>query len=607
MAKILSETERRLQKKLIPLNIFVCLLALVAAVSLIITPFIKLDVGKILGSETVMQFAEEKLEEMVKDSGEVPEGQVDYTPVISSVVKNVMSEAEGDVSLTTLTLFKAAIAKGSKSEVLMEQVFYTGLVDKLIDSVAEAVANVLDTPEGKTVVQEAMVLAITTQVAQNLPENITVNQQKLSELTNTLLTIDGKDRVGAEEVVTQFVNGMDGLFGDGYDIGESKENIKNYVMDLYDDTVTELEGKEQGFSVEAMICVAVSKNTDLGNFNLGELISGMLPKNDEEKPAAAINYTVAEGEEEGEPDLPSEGEEPSPIPPETGSTDGGSALVCTTYPELMDAMGLGKDDVEALKEDLKVALRGMVDDYVGGYAQYIDKYWYALFAPLLFVLPWVILFLFSFFHMLAKNKRFMMWYVKLYSWLPCIACGVVPLIAPLVAPKLFALLGIELAAEQSSLILTVLGGISTLTWISGGCYLMLWLVSVFWAFPIKHKIRKERKLCKQAMKNGTYSYDNYSDYGSYGGKGKKKGKKGKRGDVYAPDAYGSSYGSGYGYGDSYGSDYGSGYGGGYGSSYGGYDDGGFDDDYDYDSFGYPPYDPYGSSYGSIYDDDDDDY
>ena len=38
-------------------------------------------------------------------------------------------------------------------------------------------------------------------------------------------------------------------------------------------------------------------------------------------------------------------------------------------------------------------------------------------------------------------------------------------------------------------IAAVLGAVSTLTWISGGCWVLLWLVSIFWAFPIKRKIR----------------------------------------------------------------------------------------------------------------------
>ena len=39
-------------------------------------------------------------------------------------------------------------------------------------------------------------------------------------------------------------------------------------------------------------------------------------------------------------------------------------------------------------------------------------------------------------------------------------------------------------------IAAALGAISTLAWVSGVCYLLLWFVSIFWAFPIKHRIRQ---------------------------------------------------------------------------------------------------------------------
>lgn len=45
--RLYSDEEKRLQRKLIPLNLIVALLALVAAISLIITPLLKIDIGKL--------------------------------------------------------------------------------------------------------------------------------------------------------------------------------------------------------------------------------------------------------------------------------------------------------------------------------------------------------------------------------------------------------------------------------------------------------------------------------------------------------------------------------------------------------------------------------
>lgn len=95
---------------------------------------------------------------------------------------------------------------------------------------------------------------------------------------------------------------------------------------------------------------------------------------------------------------------------------------------------------------------------------------------------WAVLFLFAFFRLFAKNKRFLMWYVKIFGILPCLLFGVLPLAAG-------ALVGGEIAA--------VLGMLSTMAWVSGGCYVLLWLVSIFWAFPIKRKIRALNKQLAQ--------------------------------------------------------------------------------------------------------------
>ena len=95
-------------------------------------------------------------------------------------------------------------------------------------------------------------------------------------------------------------------------------------------------------------------------------------------------------------------------------------------------------------------------------------------AVLLFALVWILLAVFAFFRIFMRNKRFTMWYVKLLGFLPCLIFGIAPLVAGKLVPEAAAYLGM----------------ISTLAWISGACYLLLWLISVFWAFPIKRKIRK---------------------------------------------------------------------------------------------------------------------
>lgn len=74
-----------------------------------------------------------------------------------------------------------------------------------------------------------------------------------------------------------------------------------------------------------------------------------------------------------------------------------------------------------------------------------------------------------------------MWYVKLFGFLPCLLFFVAPTVAMAIAPQMAG----ESMAMLSSLSVNFMGMIA----VSGVCYLLLWLVSIFWCFPIKRKIR----------------------------------------------------------------------------------------------------------------------
>ncbi len=79
-----------------------------------------------------------------------------------------------------------------------------------------------------------------------------------------------------------------------------------------------------------------------------------------------------------------------------------------------------------------------------------------------------------------------MWYAKLFGGIPCLIYWLVPILFINFGSYLEGFLGAEMVATITG----VFGAISSLTWISGICYLLIWAVSICWAFPIKHKIRK---------------------------------------------------------------------------------------------------------------------
>ena len=105
-------------------------------------------------------------------------------------------------------------------------------------------------------------------------------------------------------------------------------------------------------------------------------------------------------------------------------------------------------------------------------------------------LCWAFLALFSFIHIFTKNKKVGMWYVKLFGFLPCLLFFVVPTVALLVLPGMMGGDASSAFSMISALGPSFFGTVA----VSGICYLLLWLVSIFWCFPIKRKIRKLKKL-----------------------------------------------------------------------------------------------------------------
>lgn len=99
---------------------------------------------------------------------------------------------------------------------------------------------------------------------------------------------------------------------------------------------------------------------------------------------------------------------------------------------------------------------------------------------------WALLAVFALLHILLPNKKLGMWYVKLTGFLPCLLFFVLPLAATALLPRFVA----DIPAT-----LTGLFGFSSLTFISGICYLALWALSVFVCHPIKKRIRA----CKSAL------------------------------------------------------------------------------------------------------------
>ena len=371
MAKLLSAKEAKLQKKLIPLNIFVFILSLVSAFSLFFAPLVKVDIGKILSSPGLEQTVEKALDETIGNSiqGSSQEG-INYAPVITSVVGNVLGNVNGTLNITAYEASRIAVSKeDNKAEAVMNKIFFgeKGIVTELVDSLIRGLFDIFETPEGKTLVEETVVSAITSSVVSNLPAEAAdkLTEEKVNELTQTFL-------------------------GDALpdEIDESgKEEIKDYIMDMYSDTVNAVDGKEgEEFSLEAMICVAVSNNVNLGGFNINDVLSGLLGGNGEENGEenggsdgesfedASTVKALAEGEVPPENDGSGNGE--GEVPPEE------EKIICTNYTELLAEMGFNKEEADTLSKDIQTAVEDKVKTMLGDSAQYFSYYGYMFYIYL---------------------------------------------------------------------------------------------------------------------------------------------------------------------------------------------------------------------------------
>lgn len=381
---LMDEIARR-QRKLIPLNIVVAIIALVAAVSLLFAPIVSVDaVG--LGD-----YITEMMGEQSSGGDSSEEGPtIDTAKIVSTVTSNM-----GNVSLTTMSLATLA--------------FSDDLTETLKDYVSEIGSETLKKSEKELITDVAvpmMIEMMEEESGEEAPDNIkNMDADAIYDKAKALETASAGE---VDETISALAEELQNQLGEDYISDENLADLESSIRTVYDDTVAATDGT---FTIESCICVFASKSL---------------------QESGEITQTF------------------------------------TSYADLidyfMDSSSELDDTIAQVEPILKIVA----------------------IAILFFTAVWLILFLFAFLHLFAKNKRFTMWYVKLFGFLPCLIFGVAPLVAGAIVP------GMEGGAEIAG----ILGMISTMTWISGACYILLWIISIFWAFPIKRKIRAYNKQLK---------------------------------------------------------------------------------------------------------------
>lgn len=377
------------QKHLIPVNIVVILLSLVAAFSLVFFPLFGVDLGAVgEGLSALGAFGGGS--EGSEETGISPTGDI-------SVLADETGEDSMEDDLLTLALDNMSGVEISLSVYQIARFsFAKEPAEVLLDGAVETIGKATER------VAVNMLLGTFVEAAGDLDLDADgVDADKLFDKLNALERANASNK---EKLIAEFADELQAQLGEEIVDDEIKAEVCDELLSLYDETVSKTENGK--FSIEALVCISLSE-----------------------------------------------------------SAEDGTAV--TTYQDLFGSL-FGEnflEDAEPLKEAAAMLAR-LTSIFV--------------FVMLAFAALWLVLAVFAFVHLFLSEKQFLMWYVKLFGFLPCLVFGVIPFAARTLAPFL---------GEIGSL-LSVLGAITTMTWVSGGCYGLLWLVSIFWAHPVKKRIRQ---------------------------------------------------------------------------------------------------------------------
>lgn len=377
----LQSERRKLHRKLILPNIFILLISLVAAASLLFGQLLSVSV------HIDAQFGETVAQMMSEQAGE--EGGADAEAAAKQYAF-LFKDADADVtiSLNPFDIMTAGFDGGREGV----KKLFTSALGGLSDTVARLSEQILP----------AMISVSVAGAAGADLENADLENIDTSIFTETITKLNNQDLEGAE---AEFSAKLDGFLAQ-FDVTLTGEQ-KTEVMNAYDELV--------------------DAATVDGEFSAANIFSAM----------------GGSGESEGE---------------------GGAADMLAI---LADPAALADQLDEETLQTVNLACTGI--------------------SAFLFVQAglWAILALFAFLHIFLPNKKVGMWYVKLLCWLPCFIFFIAPPAALAVAPNF-----VELPAVVSSL---AFGG---MTFISGICLLVLWLISIFWCHPIKKRIKR----CTDALR-----------------------------------------------------------------------------------------------------------
>lgn len=375
---------RKLHRKLILPNIFILLISLVAAVSLLLGQLLTVSV------HIDAQFGETVAQMMSEQAGEEGGTAEDAATQYSLLFRD--ANADITVSLQPFDVMAAGFDGGREGV----RKLLSGALSGLSDTVIKLGEQILP----------ALISVSVASAAGAVLEHTDLENINTDIFTDTIAKLSDQDFDGAE---AEFSSQLDGFLAQ-FDVTLT-DDARAQVMESYDDLINAAtKDKTENFSVTNIF-------TSMGSSGEGE-----------------------------------------------GSGEGGAGEMLAI---LADPGAFADQLDESTLQTVNLACTGI-----------------SIFLLVQAGL-WAILALLAFLHIFLPNKKVGMWYVKLLCWLPCFIFFIAPTVGLSIASGF-----VELPAILSSF---AFGG---MTFISGICLLVLWLISIFWCHPIKKRIKR----CTRAIK-----------------------------------------------------------------------------------------------------------
>ncbi|MGN0817775.1 MAG: hypothetical protein ACI4L9_02290 [Candidatus Coproplasma sp.] len=444
MSKYDNEEVKRLSKFLIPVNIVVAIICLIAAISIILAPIITVDVGAAM--QAVMETADDNTQNS-------PESSSDETTVLTTALTGAMVDGlDFKISVSAWNINELSSSENPSAYIIKTILIDSGLIEN-------GVLAVFNFGLISAATQNSLGEIIREQVENSVggSDLTSEDQETLTKLTTGILAeiYSQFDLVKMGKIILSFQNTDKDTVISNY-VNEVKAQASNVQLTYskYDYTITIAKNSIE--VDESLIDSSLAPVYDYGT-DEGTKTFSM------ERAVCSLFRLVFEN----------------------SSESGSSAQIpeFESYSELITYFtdpNSGAKDNEVLK-DLAVGISNLNEQISQG-TQYMS---YTFYGFLGFAGLWGILFLFAVIHIFLKNKRFTMWYVKLLGWIPGIIFVAITALGPI--------LKATLSASEAAKVVPILACLSSGMWIPMACYCALWLVSIFWAFPIKHKVRKALK------------------------------------------------------------------------------------------------------------------